>query len=158
MSDDGSLYSALLVIFGVVAVGAVVMGSAGLYVVLTGGTTDGDVEVDVLGEFGCEEFDADLEMPHDPGYDVERTILDGRQIDAFEPEAAGGGYRFNITVAGELINASARRTDGSALSVDRDANRLVVETNSSASFRLWIDTITETTSVARTRLDICPPG
>ena len=157
MFDDGFAYNAILIGFGVMAVAAVVMGSAGLYVVLTGGTTDGGVEADVLGEFGCEEFDADLEMAHDPGYEVDRTLLDGREVDAFEPNVAGGGYRFTVTVAGELINASARRTDGSELPVDRDGSELVVETNSSASFRLWIDTISETTSVTRTRLDICPP-
>jgi len=157
MLDDGSLYRALLVIFGIFAVGAVIMGSVGLYVVLTGGTTDGDMGVDALDEFACEEFDADLEMARDPRYDVERTLFDGREIDSFEGGSSGDGHPITITMEGELLNASARRGDGTALPVERDGNRVVVETGS-APFRLWIDTITEETTVTRTRLDVCPPA
>ncbi len=157
MSGNRTLYRALFAIFGVFAISAVAMGSFGLYVVLTGGTTDGQADVDVLGGFACEEFDGDLEIAHEPDYEVERTVLSGTEIESFEAEAVGEGYRFNLTVAGEFLDASARRADGETLPVEHDGTGLVIETNTSTPFRLWIDNVAEEATVTRTRLDVCPP-
>lgn len=157
MSGSNTLYRALFAVFSIFAISAVAMGGFGLYVVLTGGTTDGQAEVDVLGGFACEEFDGDLEIAHEPDYEVERTVLSGTEIESFEAEAVGDGYRFNVTVAGELLDASARRADGQELPVEQDGTGLVIETNTSTPFRLWVDNIAEESTVTRTQLDICPP-
>lgn len=157
MSDNGTMYRAFLAIFGAFAIGAVLMGSYGLFVVLTGGTTDGQVETDVLGAFDCDEFAGDLEMAHEPDYEVERTVLSGTEIESFEAVAAGEGYRYTVTMAGELLDASARRADGRALTVEQAGTAVRFETTTTTPFRLWIDTIAEEATVTRTRLDVCPP-
>jgi hypothetical protein len=158
MFDDDSLYRALLAVFGLFAVGAVIMGTVGLYTVLIGGTTDGDTESDLLGEFVCEEFEADPEIVYASDYDVERTELSGVEVESFEPDRTDGRYRFELAVAGRVLDASAARADGTPLPVDmRDSDRVVVEVDGTAPFRLWIDSVAEDSTVTRTRLDICPP-
>lgn len=157
MPREDTLYRALLGLLGLVAVSAVVVGGLGVYTVLTGGTTDGDVERDVLGEFACEGFDADPEVAHEAGYDIERTVLSGTEIESFDASPADGGYRYEIAVAGELLDASARRADGTELTVDvGDENRLAVEADTATPVRVWVDTVPEDATVTRTRLDVCP--
>ena len=158
MSGNSTLYRGLLVIFGVFAVGAVVMGSVGLYVVLTGGTTSGEPEVDVLGEFACEEFENDPVIAHSPAYEVERTVLSATEIESFEAEETASGYRYNVTATGELLETSARRANRTELPVEQNGSRLVIETDGPTRFRLWVDTIAEESTVTRTRLEICPPA
>jgi len=148
-------------IFAVVAVGslaAVVVGVGGLYTVLTGGTDTGD-DSSLLGEFQCEEFDGDPEMPHESEIGEPLTVRGDSQLDSFNTTAVDGGVAIEIDTTGPLINASARRSDGTVLTVDRfpDENRLVVTAPDGHPFRLFVDSLNDEGTAVRTALDICPP-
>lgn len=159
MADGNVAYRALALIVVVVGVGATVFGAAGLYVVLTGGTTDGAPEVDVLGEYDCASFDGDPEVNHDPDYEIERTLLGGSEVKSFNVSSNGTTFRIELVVSGELLDASASRADGTAVPVQQasDENRLVITGTDSAPLRLWVDSVSEDATVTRTQLDICPP-
>jgi hypothetical protein len=70
MAERSLAYRAILAVLAVGALAAAVFGAYGLYTVLTGGTTDGSVTVDILGEYDCEEFGGDPEVAHNSSYGV----------------------------------------------------------------------------------------
>ncbi len=151
-------YKALLGLMAVVALLATIFGFGGLFVVLTGGTVDGDPGADVLGEYDCETFDGDPEVAHEAGYELEVTLVDGTEIESFNGTSTDGGVRVEIEMQGELLNASARGPDGTVvpLQQDADGNRVVVDRDGPEPFRLWVDSVSPDAAVTRTKLDICP--
>lgn len=159
MGDRGWGYRMAIGFMAVMAVGAVAFGAFGLYTIVTGGTTDGTPEIDVLGEYACEEFDGDPEVRHNSSYGIEQTLVSGSAIETVNATTAGDGLRMEIRVDGGIVGASASRADGSAVSVQEDESgeRLVVESSNTEPFRLWIDSVSREGTVVRTQLDICPP-
>lgn len=162
MSREITPYRLILAVLGLFAVGAVVVGGVGLYTVLTGGTADGDPPIEVLGGYDCAdgEFTGDPEIVHDPPYGVERTVLSGTEVESFDSERTEQGYRYEFVMAGELLDASASRPDGTPVTARALGNgsRVVVESNTTGPVRVWLDTVTEDATVTRSRLDICPPA
>lgn len=160
MADAMRAYRALLVLLAAGAVGGIIFGGYGLYTVLTGGTTDGTVTVDVLGEYDCEEFDGDPEVIHNASYGVDRTLLDGSVLESFNHSRDGDRLRLVFDVDGGVLGTSASRPDGTEVPVEQiqDEDRVVVELSDPAPLRLWIDSVSEDATVTRTELDICPPG
>ncbi|MEF8976784.1 MAG: hypothetical protein V5A21_11210 [Halapricum sp.] len=77
---------------------------------------------------------------------------------AFNATSSAERFRIEVNTAGRLLEASARRPDGTNVTVRtvRDDNRLVVKLGGATAFRIWIDTIGEDSTITRTRLDICP--
>lgn len=161
MPQNRSPYRLILAVLGLFAVGAVIVGGIGLYTVLTGGTADGDPAVDVLGAYDCAdgEFTGDPEIVHEPAYDIERTTLGGTEVESFDSERTEEGYRYAFVMAGELLDASASRPDGTPVTARALGNgsRVVVRSNTTGPVRVWLDTVTEDATVTRSRLDICPP-
>lgn len=160
MADGNSAYRVLLLAVVVVGIGATVFGFAGLYVVLTGGTTDGTPAVDVLGEYECSGFDGDPEVEHEAAYEVERTLLGGSEVESFDASTNSTHLRAELVVSGQVLNASASSADGTAVPVRQsdDGNRVVVAVADPAPLRLWVDSLSEDSRVTRTQLDICPPN
>ncbi len=160
MADDNSAYRALILVVVVVGIGATAFGFTGLYVVLTGGTTDGTPDVDVLGEYECPGFDGDPEVQHEAAYEIERTLLGGSETESFDASTNSTHFRAELVVSGEVLNASASRADGTAVPVRQpdDGNRVVVAVADPAPLRLWVDSLSEDSRVTRTQLDICPSG
>jgi hypothetical protein len=159
MAERSLAYRAILAVLAVGALAAAVFGAYGLYTVLTGGTTDGSVTVDVLGEYDCEEFGGDPEVAHNSSYGVDRTLLSGSVIDSFEASDTEDGLRLEFAVDGGVLGASAARPDGTELPVSQleDENRVVVELPDRSPVRVWIDSVSEEATVTRTQLDVCPP-
>lgn len=160
MADTMRAYRALLLLLAVGAVGATIFGGYGLYTVLTGGTTDGTVAIDALGEYDCEEFDGDPEVIHNASYGVDRTLLGGSVLESFNHSREGDRLRLVFDVDGGVLGTSASRPDGTEIPVEQvqGEDRVVVELSDPAPLRLWIDSVSEDATVARTELDICPPG
>lgn len=160
MADTMGAYRALLLLLAVGAVGATIFGGYGLYTVLTGGTTDGTVAIDALGEYDCEEFDGDPEVIHNASYGVDRTLLGGSVLESFNHSREGDRLRLVFDVDGGVLGTSASRPDGTEIPVEQvqGEDRVVVELSDRAPLRLWIDSVSEDAAVARTELDICPPG
>lgn len=156
LSDGNWGYRA--VVFGVVAIGgiAVVAGVAGLFVVLTGGF-DGGEEFDVLGEYECEEFEADPEVVHDAEYETEREILSPSEVSEFDATLTDDGVTVTLVPDGVLLAASATGLDGEAIDVTTDDDRVFLERETTSPFRLWVDLVAEDGTVTRMQLDICPP-
>ena len=159
MADGIGAYRALAVFVVLFAVAATVFGFGGLYVVLTGGTTDGVPETDVLGEYDCATFDGEPEVQHDAAYEVERTLVGGSEVEAFDASSNETTLRIELAVAGETLDASASRADGTAVTVRRPDNgsRLVIAGIDPAPLRIWVDSLSNESAVTRTQLDICPP-
>lgn len=157
---DLTPYKALLGLMAAVALLATIFGFGGLFVVLTGGTADGDPGVDVLGEYDCETFDADPAVGHEAGYEIEVTLVDGTEIGSFNGTATGDTARIEIEMEGELLNASARGPGGTRapLRQDFEDDRVVVERAGAEPFRIWVDSVSTDATVTRTKLDICPPS
>lgn len=158
MFDDGLGYRGMLVFFVLIAVGATAFGGFGVYTVLTGGTTDGQVETSKLGAFECETFDGDQAVRHQADYGTDRTVLGDSRLESFTATDTGDGYRINITVEGAILGVSASQADGTPVSVTRDTNRISIEREAATPFRLWIDSVDDEATVTRSQLDICPPA
>lgn len=159
MADRSLGYRAAMGFMVVVAVGAVAFGAFGLYTIVTGGTTDGTPEIDVLGEYACESYDGDPEVRHNSSYGIEQTLVSGSAIDSVNTTNLGDGLRMEFDVDGGVVGASGSRADGSAVTVEQvgDEGRVVVETSNREPFRIWIDSVSQEGTVVRTQLDICPP-
>jgi hypothetical protein len=157
---DLTPYKALIGLMAAVALLATTFGFGGLFVVLTGGTMDGDPGVDILGGYDCETFDGDPEVAHEAGYEIEVTLVDGTEVGSFNGTAVDGGTRVTIEMEGELLNASARGPDGTDIPLrqDQDRDRVVIERVGPEPFRLWIDSVSADATVTRTKLDVCPPS
>ncbi len=155
--DEGFsfLYRGVMAAVVLFALGAVVVGSIGIYTVLTGGTDTDDP--DVLGAYECEAFDGDLEMAHEAEYGTEREIQTAHEVDSFETTVTDAGMDVELGMAGGLLNASARAADGTVLPVEQSDERVVVRADDASPFRLWVDSVTEDGTVTRSQLDICPP-
>jgi len=160
MADRSLGYRALVGLMAAAALGAVIFGGYGLYTTLTGGTTDGTVEVDVLGEYDCEQFDGDPEVAHNNSYGVQRTFLSGSVIDSFNQTQEGDRLRLTFDVDGGVLGTSARRADGTEVPVEnrQEESRVVVVLEDRSPFRLWIDSVSDEATVTRTQLDVCPPS
>jgi hypothetical protein len=160
MADTMRVYRTLLVVLAVGAVGATIFGGYGLYTVITGGTTDGSVAIDALGEYDCEEFDGDPEVIHNASYGVDRTLLGGSVLESFNHSRDGDRLRLVFDVDGGVLGTSASRPDGTEIPVEQvqEESHIVVELSDPAPLRLWIDSVSEDATVTRTELDICPPG
>jgi hypothetical protein len=160
MADTMRVYRTLLVVLAVGAVGATIFGGYGLYTVITGGTTDGSVAIDALGEYDCEEFDGDPEVIHNASYGVDRTLLGGSALESFNHSRDGDRLRLVFDVDGGVLGTSASRPDGTEIPVEQvqEESHIVVELSDPAPLRLWIDSVSEDATVTRTELDICPPG
>ena len=160
MADTMRTYRALLVLLAAGAVGATIFGGYGLYTVITGGTTDGSVAIDALGEYDCEEFNGDPEVIHNASYGVDRTLLGGSVLESFNHSRDGDRLRLVFDVDGGVLGTSASRPDGTEIPVEQvqEESRIVVELSDPAPLRLWIDSVSEDATVTRTELDICPPG
>jgi hypothetical protein len=159
MADDNTAYRAVAIFVIVVGVGATIVGFGGLYVVLTGGTTDGTAGTEALGAYECAAFDGDPEVGHDSTYEVEQTLVGDSRIESFEASSNATELRIEIVVAGELLDASASRADGTAVPVQQrsDERRVVIAEATPAPLRVWIDSLSEDAVVTRTRLEVCPP-
>lgn len=151
------LYRGIFAVVAVVALGAVLFGTVGLYTVLTGGTDagDGGDGGSLLGAYQCDAFDGDPEMPHESEIGEPLTVVGDSQLEQFNAT----GEQIEVVTTGALINASASRPDGTVLPVDRfpDENRVVVPLSESAPFRLFLDSLDEEGAAVRTQLDVCPP-
>jgi len=158
MFGDGLAYRGLLGFFALMALLATVFGGFGVYTILTGGTTDGQVESNKLGEFDCETFDGDPAVGHQADYGTDRTVLGDSRLESFNTTDTGDGYRINITVEGAVLGVSASQADGTPVSVARDDNRISIEREDATPFRLWIDSVDDEATVTRSQLDICPPA
>ena len=160
MADTMRVYRTLLVVLAVGAVGATIFGGYGLYTVITGGTTDGSVAIDALGEYDCEEFDGNPEVIHNASYGVDRTLLGGSALESFNHSRDGDRLRLVFDVDGGVLGTSASRPDGTEIPVEQvqEESHIVVELSDPAPLRLWIDSVSEDATVTRTELDICPPG
>ena len=149
-------YRGLMALAFAVGLAAVAFSGFGLYTVFTDDSSDG-AERAVLGEYACADFEGDPEPAHAADYGIERTLLGASEIDAFEVTTTDSGFRANLTTKGRLLAASARRVDGTNVSVRRvGEDRLVLDHNRSGPFRLWIDSIGAESTITRTELDVCP--
>lgn len=159
MADTTWGYRVILGLLATAAVVAVIFGGVGLYTVLTGGTTDGSVAIDVLGEYDCESFDGDPEVAHNSSYGVDRTLLGGSAIESFNHSRDGDRLRLVFDVDGGVLGTSATRPDGTEIPVEQiqGEDRVVVDVADPGPLRLWIDSVSEDATVSRTELDICPP-
>jgi hypothetical protein len=156
--SDRKTYQVLLSLAFIVGFAAIAFSAFGLFTVLTGGTTSGPVDADVLGEYTCDAFGGDPEPAHDPDYEVEQTLLGGTEIAEFNLTETEAGVRVAVTTEGRLLAGSARRPDGTNVTVRavEGDNRLVVEHGDTTPFRLWVDSIGEESTITRTELDVCP--
>jgi len=154
---DSKAYDALIALVFLFGLGAVIVSGVGLYTILTGGTVD-EPQVDVLGAYACEEFEGDPEVGHEATYDIEREVLGGTEFASFDATETATGLRINATTEGRLLSASARRADGTNVSVQvvQDENRVLVDHEGSEPFRLWVDSIGAESTITRTRLAVCP--
>lgn len=159
MADGNLAYRALLLALVIVALGATVIGFGGLYIVLTGGTTDGPPDADILGAYECSGFDGDPEAKHEAAYEIEQTLVGGSQVESFNASTNSTHLRVELTASGQVLNASASRADGTRVPVQQleTGGRVVVAGADPAPLRLWVDSLSDESTVTRTRLDICPP-
>ena len=129
MLGEGDSYRVLLALAFLAGIAAIGFSAFGLFTILTGGTTSGPADADVLGEFACEEFEGDPAPAHDPEYEVERTVLSGTEVTAFNLTRAGDRVRIEVATEGRLLDASARRPDGTNVSVRAvdGENRVVLD-------------------------------
>jgi len=149
------LFTTAMILFGVAAV---VLSSVGLYMIFFDSADEGPELVE-LGEYACEEFDGDPTVAHEPDYEIERTLRGTSLIDSINATDTGGGVRLEINVTGQILDASARRADGTNVTVVQpdDGPDIVIETDEAVPFRLWIDSVDDAT-VTRTQLEVCPPA
>lgn len=154
----GLAYRAVMIGIAAIGIVAVVAGLAGTFVALTGGF-DGGEESDVLGEYGCEAFDGDPGVVHESDYEIERQVLSPSEVSQFEGTLIDEGVNITLETGGVLLAASANEPDGQPIDVgvDRDADRVLLERDTTEPFRLWVDSVAEDGTVTRMQLDICPP-
>jgi len=156
---DSKAYDALIALVFLFGLGAVIVSGVGLYTILTGGTVD-EPQVDVLGAYACEEFDAAPAVGHNSSYGIDRTLLGGSAIASVNASVTDGRLRMRIDVDGGILGASASRPDGAGVPIEQveGADRLVIDTPEPGPFRLWIDSVSDEAVVTRTQLDVCPPA
>jgi len=138
----------------------IAIGVGGLYLTLTSSDAPPEQGVEALGAFGCEPADREVRSAPDAGY-VERVVTSGERIESVNGSETAGELRLNLTVGGELINASASRFAGGPddpPSVTRMGSVVVVVDTERAPFRLWIDAVDDDGTVVRTEVDVCPPA
>lgn len=157
MFGDGIAYRGILGFFILTALAATLFGGFGVYTILTGGTTDGQVENSALGDFDCESFAGDPAVRHQADYGTDRTVLGDSRLESFNTTDIDDGVQITMTVEGAVLNASASRADGTPVSVTREGNRVTVVREDATPFRVWIDSVDEDATVVRSQLDICPP-
>lgn len=158
LGENSLAYRAVMI--AVIAVGgvAVLAGTAGTFVVLTGGTSGGGGS-DILGAYECEEFDGDPQVVHDTEYQIQQRILSPVEVSQFNASTDEGGMTITLETKGALVAASANEPDGRPinLSTDSDRDRVVLEHPTIQPVRLWVDAVAEGGTVTRMQLDICPP-
>jgi len=158
-ADSGRTAGYPAVMIAVLAIGlvGVVGGTAGLYVIFTGGTAD-TPELVSLGEFDCEEFNGDPQVVHSADYEIATETQSPTELSAFDGSVDDGVTTVVATTDGELLGASANEVDGTRIDVETNESRVTVEREGTAPFRLWIDAISDDADVTRMQLDICPPA
>lgn len=166
-ADDGQdesrnlAFTAILVVFALIGLGAVLVGFGGLFVVLTGGTADGgQPEIQQLAEadLQCDSFDDDPDVGH------EGSVASVDQTGALLDDVNRIPDNDNLLIAmrGRVVDASAVQADGTPLNVTVGEDSAVVENGTtSPPYRVWIDSVDEQGavqegSVVRSQLDICP--
>lgn len=159
MADSNVAYRAVMLMIVLIGIAGVALGFGGLYVVLTGGTTDGTPEADVLGEYECTSFEGDPEPNHDTTYQIERTLVGGSGFESFDAARNDTHLRIELAVEGELLGASASSADGTALPVRQsdDGDRVIITDDDPGPIRAWIDSLSNDSRVTRTEIEICPP-
>jgi len=144
------------VLFGLVAV---VVGLAGLFVVLTGGGPGQTPASEALGEFGCEDSDRDVSFPGEVDYGVTARSTSVEGITSVNGSTDGNGYRIEVTVEHTIVNSLTWSFENEPGPDYTEAGKTVtVNGTGTEPFRLWIDTVTEEGDVIRQQLDICPPA
>ena len=86
--------------------------------------------------------------------------ISGERVESVNAADAGGEVRLNLTVVGEVLNASASRFAGGPQeppNISRREDTVIVTDPERAPFRLWIDAVSGGGTVVRTELDVCPP-
>jgi len=154
-------FTAVLGVFALVGVAAVVVGFGGLFVVLTGGTADdGPPEIRELEQAGlqCSAFDGDPEVGHEGS--VVATERGGTLLDGVS--TIPDNDNLLITMTGSVVNASAAGTDGTARNVTVGDDSIIIEGGATGpDYRVWVDSVDEEGAVqegavVRSQLDICP--
>lgn len=135
---------------------AFVVGVAGTFVVLTGGT-DQDQTAAVLGEYACETFEEDPQVVHKTDYEIERRVLSPTLVSAFNTTEGTQAVNLSVKTEGPLLAASANTPAGRPITIETRKDRAYINRTSTAPFRLFIDTVSEDGTVTRMQLDICPP-
>lgn len=158
LGESSLAYRAVMIAVVVVGGVAVLAGTAGTFVVLTGGTSGGGGS-DILGEYECDEFDGDPQVVHETEYQVQRKLLSPAELSQFNASTDEGGMNITLETKGALVAASANEPDGRPinLSTDSDRDRVVLEHQTVQPVRLWVDAVAEGGTVTRMQLDICPP-
>lgn len=147
------VFLGFVVLMGLVVV---VVSFGAVFVILTGGVGDGDVAAFPEG-FQCQEFNGDPDVGHESAYGITvNTTLSA--LDAINGGSTDEGFELSFNVSDpSVLNVSARRADGTAVPVTVQNRTVRVASNSTAPFRLWIDTARSGT-ITRSELDICPPA
>ena len=151
------ILAAAVVLLGVAGVA---MGAGGLYLVLTASDEPPERGAEVFGAYGCEPADREVRSVPDADY-VERSVTSGERVESVNAADAGGEVRLNLTVGGEVLNASASRFVGGPAEppeVTVTNGTVAVTDPERAPFRLWIDAVSRDGTVVRTELDVCPPA
>ena len=142
-TPGGRILAAAVVVLGIAGIA---VGVGGLYLTLTASDTPPDRGAEALGAFGCEPGDREARSGPASDYGVDRVVADGA--------------RLNLTVAGELLNASTSRFAGgpeTPPNVTLRGGAVVVTDPERSPFRLRIDAVSADGTVVRTELDVCPP-
>jgi hypothetical protein len=154
--DDGQGFQWFLGFVAIFGLAAVAVAFAGLFIVLTGGTGSGDAASLPEG-FSCETFNGDPDVGHEAAYgtDLNTSVGTFASIDGGTTEN-GFELRFNVSDP-SVLNTSARQADGTPVPVEVRNTTVVVASNDTAPFRLWVDSARGGT-ITRSELDICPPA
>lgn len=155
-------FRAVLAVFALLGLAAVVVGFGGLGVVFTGGTDSGDTSAAVPAlaaeNLSCDSLAGEPEIGHEgtvAGNDQTGALLDS-------VSRVPGSSDLLLAMTGNVVAASARRADGTSMTVVVEEDAVVVENGTAGGgYRLWIDSVDSTgaiqsASVIRSRLDICP--
>jgi len=156
-TPGGRILAAAVVVLGIAGIA---VGVGGLYLTLTASDTPPDRGAEALGAFGCEPGDREARSGPAGDYGVDRVVADGGELESVGTATTADGARLNLTVAGELLNASASRFAGgpeTPPNVTLQGGAVVVADPERAPFRLRIDAVSADGTVVRTELDVCPP-
>jgi hypothetical protein len=155
-------FNAILAVFALIGLVAVVVGFGGVFVVLTGGTDDGggapEIQLLVEENLACDAFDGDPDVGHEGS--VASTDRAGNLLG--DVDRIPDGDDLLITMSGRVVDASAATAGGAPVNVTVGEDSIVVENGTAGrSYRVWIDSVDEEgvvqeSSVVRSKFEICP--